>query len=128
MSHGRSLALLTAFFVFAGAMHFVIPGGYASIMPSWVPYPLTMVYLSGILEIAGGGGLLIPSLRRAAGVGLVLLLIAVFPANVQMLHNAIVRGASSLAETLLWLRLPLQPLMIYWVYRLAIRRPFAEAQ
>ncbi len=117
----RNLFLLAAFFVFAGVMHFVIPQSYAAIMPVWLPSPMGMVYLSGILEILGGLGVLIPQTRRLAGAGLIALLIAVFPANVQMLANAMSDGASPLHIALLFLRLPLQPLMIVWVYRAAVR-------
>src|SRR5512141_2020657 len=111
----RNIFLLSGLFVFAGAMHFVIPGRYMGIMPAWIPYPLEMVYLSGIAETAGGLGLLIPGLRKAAAIGLIALLIAVFPANIQMLSNAIRDGASTLYIALLWLRLPLQPLLIVWI-------------
>jgi uncharacterized membrane protein len=117
----RDVFLLSGFFVLAGAMHFVIPDRYDSIMPAWIPYSLAMVYLSGVAEILGGLGLLIPRLRMAAAVGLVALLVAVFPANIQMLVNAIHDHSSSVYIALLWLRLPLQPLLIVWIYRSAIR-------
>jgi uncharacterized membrane protein len=117
----RNIFLLSFFFAFAGVMHFVIPGRYMGIMPAWRPYPLEMVYVSGVAEMAGGLGLLIPSLRKAAAFGLIALLIAVFPANIQMLANAIHSGASTAYTALLWLRLPLQPLLIVWIYRSALR-------
>jgi uncharacterized membrane protein len=117
----RNIFLLSFFFAFAGVMHFVIPGRYMGIMPAWIPYPLEMVYVSGVAEMAGGLGLLIPSLRKAAAFGLIALLIAVFPANIQMLANAIHSGASTAYTALLWLRLPLQPLLIVWIYRSALR-------
>lgn len=107
-------------FVFAGAMHFAYPGAYAAITPRWVPLPVMAVYLSGIAEIAGGLGLLSARLRRAAGAGLILLLIAVFPANVAMLSTAIASGASDLHKLVLFLRLPIQPLLIAWIYRSAV--------
>ena len=116
----RNLYLLSGLFIFAGLMHFVAPRSYLGIMPPWVPLQIEAVYLSGVLEILGGLGLLIERFRRAAGVGLILLLVAVFPANIQMLVNAIASDASTLYLTLLWLRLPLQPLLIVWVYRNAI--------
>ena len=120
----RNIFLLSGLFVIAGAMHFVIPGRYASIMPAWIPYPFGMVYLSGVAEILGGLGLLIPRLRTAAAIGLIALLIAVFPANIQMLVNAINSHSSTAYIALLWLRLPLQPLLIVWIYRSAIRSSF----
>ena len=121
MTRSRNLFLVAALFVSTGIMHFVIPRSYAGIMPGWVPSPTAMVYLSGVLEIAGGLGVLLPATRRLAGVGLIALLIAVFPANVQMLANAMREGASMLYIAVLFLRLPLQPLMIVWIYRVAVR-------
>lgn len=108
-------------------MHFVIPGRYAGIMPPWIPLQLEMVYVSGVAEILGSLGLLIPRLRKAAAIGLIVLLIAVFPANIQMLINAIRDNASSLYVALLWLRLPLQPLLILWIYRTVFRSPQNDA-
>ena len=118
----RSLILLSALFVFAGAMHFVIPGSYASIVPGWVPFPMAMVYLTGVAEVAGGVGLLLDRFRRAAAAGLILLLVAVFPANIQMLQDAIAANAPGWYRTILFLRLPLQPLLIVWVYRAGTRK------
>jgi len=107
--------LLAAGFVFAGVMHFVITPQYVRIMPPWLPLHRELVLLSGVCEIAGGVGLLVPRTRRAAGVGLVLLLVAVFPANVQMLLDARAAHASPTAQTLLWARLPLQLALVAWV-------------
>lgn len=121
MRASRNLIFLSALFVFAGAMHFVIPAAYASIIPGWVPFPFEMVYVTGVAEIAGGIGLLLERFRRAAAIGLIMLLIAVFPANVEMLKDAIAGNASGLYQTLLFLRLPLQPLLIVWIYRSQIR-------
>lgn len=120
MPRNRHHILLAAIFVFAGAMHFLVPRSYMAIMPPWVPYRLEAVYLSGLLEILGGLALLVSPTRRAAGLALIALLIAVFPANIQMLVNAMASGASPFHLTLLWLRLPLQPLLIVWVYRAAV--------
>ena len=117
MSGRASRGLLAGIFVLAGVMHFIIPGSYVGIMPPWLPWHRALVYLSGVLEIAGGVGLLIPRTRRAAGMGLVLLLIAVWPANLQMLLNARAADKSPWYEAFLWLRLPLQLLLIWWVWR-----------
>lgn len=117
MSGRTSRLLLAAVFVFAGMMHFVIPASYAAIMPPWLPWHRGLVYLSGVLEIAGGVGLLIPRTRRAAGIGLVLLLIAVWPANLQMALAARAANVPPWHEALLWLRLPLQLLLIWWAWR-----------
>ncbi|MEO5903322.1 MAG: hypothetical protein ABIQ55_04855 [Gemmatimonadaceae bacterium] len=113
--------LLSALFIVAGLMHFAVPNRYLGIMPAWIPYQVEMVYISGVAETLGGIGLLLASVRKAAGIGLILLLIAVFPANVQMLGNAMHDGSSAMYIALLFFRLPLQPLLIVWVYKAAIR-------
>jgi uncharacterized membrane protein len=77
------------------------------------------VYASGVFEIAGGAGLLVPATRTAAAIGLILLLVAVLPANVEMLRLAQQRGASAAFVAACWLRLPLQPLLMWWVWRVA---------
>jgi len=84
-------------------------------MPPWIPWHVAMVDISGAAEIAGGIGLLISSVRRAAAWGLVALLIAVFPANIYMAVDQIQFTAHPLSPALLWGRLLLQPLFIAWV-------------
>jgi uncharacterized membrane protein len=106
-------ALCAIFFVVAGSLHFSNPSPYVDIVPEYLPFPLSLVYLSGILEIAGGIGLLIPPLRRFASWGLIALLIAVFPANLNMAMNSIDFG---MPHYILWWRLPFQILFIVWVW------------
>lgn len=103
-------------FVAAGANHFIRPQLYREIMPPGLPRPDVLVAVSGFAEIAGGVGLLIPSLRRLAGCGLIALLIAVFPANLYMaVAPQKIRGLH-VSRWLLWVRLPLQALLIAWVW------------
>jgi uncharacterized membrane protein len=109
------LAIAAVFYTFAGVLHFTKTAMYLKIMPPYVPWHLAMVYVSGAAEIAGGIGLLVPPLRRAAAWGLVALLIAVFPANVYMATNPAEAGAESLSAVALWGRLLLQPIFIWWV-------------
>jgi uncharacterized membrane protein len=71
-------------FAAAGVLHFLRPAAYASIMPPGLGHPAELVALSGAAEIAGGLGLLLPRTRRAAGYGLIALLLAVWPANIGM--------------------------------------------
>ena len=112
----KTLWILAAvFYVGAGILHFRAPAAYLKIMPPYVPWPEAMVYVSGIAEIAGGLGLLLPATRRLAAWGLVALLIAVFPANVYMAMNPIYLGASPMPGWIAWARLPLQGILIWWV-------------
>lgn len=116
-----SYGLLGGFFLVAGVMHLVRPAPYVSIVPGALRVPAMLVTVSGVAEIAGGLGVLLPAVRRAAGIGLILLLIAVFPANINMLVQGIAGARPAWWLALLWLRLPFQPLMIWWVWRVAVR-------
>jgi uncharacterized membrane protein len=109
------LVIAALFYITAGILHFRIPEFYMRIMPPYIPWHLAMVQISGVAEIAGGVGLLIPQLRRAAAWGLVALLIAVFPANLYAATSAVK------FSWILWLRLPLQAVLIWWV--LACTKP-----
>ncbi|HVO97348.1 MAG TPA: DoxX family protein [Bryobacteraceae bacterium] len=109
------LALAAAFYVAAGANHFLKPVFYLKMMPPYVPWHAAMVYISGIAEVLGGVGLLIPSVRRAAAWGLVALLVAVFPANIYMATNPVEAGAGSIPAAALYGRLLLQPIFIWWL-------------
>jgi uncharacterized membrane protein len=113
----RRVALWVAvvFYVAAGVFHFAKPAPYLKIMPPFVPAHLAMVYISGAFEILGGLGLALPVTRRAAGWGLAVLLVAVFPANVFMAVDPVRAGAASIRPEILWARLALQPLLIWWV-------------
>ncbi len=79
-----------------------------------------MVYISGVAEIAGGIGLLVPIVRKPAAWGLVALLIAVFPANVYMAMDHIQVTTHPIPQPLLWARLPMQAVMI-WLVLYSIR-------
>ncbi len=114
-----SLLITAIVFIVAGALHFAIPRVYMAIMPAYLPSPLMLVYISGVFEMLGGAGLLLPATRTLAGAGLILLLLAVFPANVEMLRLAHARHASALFIAACWIRLPLQPLLMWWVWRVA---------
>ena len=109
-----SLYLMIALYFFAGINHFVDPGMYISIMPHWLPWHEELVLVSGILEILFALLLVFPSTRQTGGWCIILLLVFVFPANVQMMLNYINEN-----NTNLWIaviRLPLQILLIFWAY------------
>jgi uncharacterized membrane protein len=111
------LRLLLAFaFVGVGVLHFVAPEAFEQIVPPYLPWPLALVYVSGFFEILGGCGFLIPRLRRAAGWGLIALLIAVFPANLHMAVNDVAVNGKHWSPLALWGRLPLQAVFIVWVW------------
>ena len=101
-----------------GVDHFVHPDFFLNIVQKALPAPLALVLASGFFEVLGGLGLLIPRVRRAAGIGLMLLFIAVFPANINMVVHPELGG--SLPVWALWARLPFQFVFIavaLWVSR-----------
>lgn len=102
-------------FMIGGVLHFINTNLYLKIMPPYIPWHLAMVYISGVAEIAGGVGLLVPMLRKPAAWGLVALLVAVFPANVYMAMDHIQVTARPIPQALLLARLPLQAVMIWLV-------------
>jgi uncharacterized membrane protein len=133
MSGGRrhaarliALVLLGFFFIAAGTNHFVHPGVYVRTVPPWLPASALLVQISGICEILGGIGVLVPNARRFSGAGLIALLVAVFPANVEMAQHPELYAdiATPLA---FYIRLPLQVVLIAWVWWICIRPARAQA-
>lgn len=115
-----SIALLAALFATTGTLHFLRAQFFTSIVPPWLPAHALLVAISGVCEIAGGIGLLVPHTRRYAGIGLIALLLAVFPANLQMALHPELYVATASRDALLW-RLPLQAVLIAWVWFAARR-------
>jgi uncharacterized membrane protein len=106
--------VLTVFMVGAGINHFLSPAAYAAMVPDALPAPVLLVQISGVAEIVGGLGLILPRTRRLAAWGLIALFVAVFPANVNMAWNHLPLGSMHVASALLWARLPLQLVLIAW--------------
>jgi uncharacterized membrane protein len=119
---------LGTFLTVAGITHFASPQPFVEMVPGYLPWPLALVYLSGLAEAACGLGLLLPRSRRLAAWGAIALFCAVFPANLNMaLHQywppsmpAWLPPPSPLG---LWLRLPFQLVLIAWAYVFTRRRP-----
>jgi len=122
----RSRIVLGVFFLAAGALHFIKPRPYESIMPEALPAHRELVYLSGVAEMAGGAGVLADPTRRAAGWWLIATMLAVFPANINMAIEA--ERFKDIPEPLLWARLPLQAAIVYWIWRVALRAPTSGAR
>jgi len=111
-----ALILAVLSYVAVGVFHFVRPSFFLDIVPPFLPAPLALVYISGVFEILGGIGLLIPRTRRWASWGLIALLIAVYPANIYMAMNPEIFVAKGFSEGSLYARLPFQFLFIAWVW------------
>lgn len=104
--------MLAAVYLAAGILHLTLPAPFLAITPGWVPEPTLVIAATGLCELAGAVGLLIPRLRRAAGIGLALYAVCVFPANVKHALDGVP------AVPLGWWyhapRLALQPVLVWW--------------
>lgn len=111
------LWVMAAFYVVAGANHFANPDFYLPMMPPYLPAHLGLVYLSGLAELILGVAVLVPRLQGLAAWGVILLLIAVFPANIHIaLYNVPLGGAAVGAGVWNWVRLPMQGVLIAWAW------------
>jgi uncharacterized membrane protein len=113
--------------LFTGSSHFSsTKDDFVAMLPEPVPKDVRVIYLTGLAEIAGAIGLLIPNTRRAAGLALVVQLAAMFPANV----NAARKGISFRGKppTPLWLRAPMQLLYVALIWLTAISEPPSAAK
>jgi uncharacterized membrane protein len=119
MRTSRARILVAFFFIIAGAVHFTHPEFYRPMMPPYLPWHTQLIFWSGVFEVLGGVGLLIPRFRRAAGWGLIALLIAVFPANVHIVLEDISLTENTVHPFWMWVRLPLQAFMIGIVDRVS---------
>ena len=113
---------LTLIFLTSGVLHFLRPEPFLAIMPKALPAPLLLVQISGACEIAGAVGLQLPRLRVAAAWGLVLLLVAVFPANINQAVNQVQIPGHEVSPAVMWGRLPIQ-LVLIWAAWLQTRKP-----
>lgn len=111
-----SIYLQAFLYIVAGINHFVSPRMYLAIMPPYVPAHRFMVFASGLAEIVLGAGLLFSGTRTLAAWGLILLLLAVFPANIYMATS---ERFHKFPAWLRWLRLPLQGVLIWWAYQIS---------
>jgi uncharacterized membrane protein len=115
--------LLAAFFLAAGVNHFRDPAFYRPMLPPWLPWPRWLIDLSGGAEILGGIGVLVPLTRRAAGWGLIALLVAVFPANLHLAVQHVELPGLNVPAWARWARLPLQLVFIAWAWWTAAAEP-----
>ena len=110
-----SVIIMSLFYIMAGTNHFINPDWYVRIVPPILPFKTAIVYISGILEIILGSLLIFPKTRFIAGWGLIILLVAVYPANI---YVALTNGeAMDITPLIAWGRLPFQFVLIglaYW--------------
>lgn len=110
------LWVMGAFYILSGLNHFVSADAYIAIMPDYLPWHSQLVFLSGLVEVGLGIAVLIPATRVPAAWGIIVLLIAVFPANLYVAMNDLPYVGDEPSTVLNWLRLPLQLVLIAWAY------------
>jgi uncharacterized membrane protein len=109
--------VLVGFYVVAGVNHFVQPNVYMPMMPPYLPWHRALIYVSGAAEIGLGLAMSSPTLRPAAAWGLILLLVAIFPANLHIaLHDVPLFGNPEGFGVWNWVRLPFQAVLIAWAW------------
>jgi uncharacterized membrane protein len=109
---GRVAMAIT--FIITGLLHFVAPATYFLMMPRFIPFPLALIYVSGVLEIAGGALLLVKPQARKAAYGIAILLLLIFPANIYVAIENVQLGGYMNSSLYQWARLPFQFLLIWW--------------
>ena len=107
------LAVIFVWFFVGGIMHFVATDTEASIVPPYIPWPVAAVLISGVFELLGAVGVLIARTRKAAGIGLFALTLAVTPAHLYMLQRPELFHVPMWA---LWLRLPIQVALLALIW------------
>jgi uncharacterized membrane protein len=108
-------------FIFTGLSHFFMPEEMAQLLPPVIPMRIELIYITGVLEILGAIGLLIPGLARLASLGLILFLIGVLPANIYAAFNYVAFGSHELGPIYLLARIPFQLFLIGWAYYFGLR-------
>ncbi|HMO40700.1 MAG TPA: DoxX family membrane protein [Saprospiraceae bacterium] len=110
--------LFGAFFIFAGANHFVNPGFYAPLMPPYLPWPDVLNVVSGVLEIAFGAGLLLPRYRWGSAIGIIALMLAFVPVHVYFIQvGSCIPDSLCVPPWVGWGRLVVvQPLLMLWAW------------
>ena len=112
------IIISSIFYVIVGIKHFIDPDFFLAIVPPYLPFHLELVYMSGLFEILFGIMILIPKYRYWGSVGLIFLLIAVFPANIYLFQSVEAQKAIGATQEIATWRLPVQGIFIwvaYWI-------------
>lgn len=110
------IIISSIFYVIVGIKHFIEPEYFLSIVPPYLPYHLELVYISGLFEILFGLLILFPKYRYYGAFGLILLLVAVFPANIYLAQSKEAQEALGATQEIATWRLPIQGVLIWIAY------------
>lgn len=117
MKSKASLITMFLLYVLAGINHFVHPNFYLSSMPHYFPFPLPLIYISGVIEIVLGILLLPQQTRKSSAWLIILMLVVFFSFHIQMIVDAYPK--QGLSYWIAVIRFPLQFVLIYWAYRVS---------
>lgn len=112
------IIISSIFYTIVGIKHFIEPDYFLSIIPPYLPFHIELVYISGFFEILFGLMILFPKYRYYGSIGLILLLIAVFPANIYLAQSKEAQEAIGASQQIAIWRLPIQGILIwiaYWI-------------
>ena len=110
------IIISSIFYVIVGIKHFIEPEYFLSIVPPYLPYHLELIYISGLFEILFGLLILFPKYRYYGAIGLILLLVAVFPANIYLAQSKEAQEAIGATQQIATWRLPIQGVLIWVAY------------
>lgn len=110
------IIISSIFYTIVGIKHFINPEFFLAIVPPYLPYHLELVYISGFFEILFGIMILFPRYRFYGSIGLILLLLAVFPANIYLAQSKEAQVAIGASQQIATWRLPIQGLLIFVAY------------
>ena len=125
--HLRGRISLAIVFVFTGLGHFIMTEPMARMLPPWIPMRMPIIYITGVVELAASAGILVPHLCRLTGIYLITFLILVLPANIYAAINRVEMGGHSMGPPYLFIRIPLQLILIIWTYWFAVRKATTKA-
>ena len=113
---------LALVFLFTGVGHFIQTEPMAAMMPPWTPAATALIYITGVIEILAAVAVVAPKTRQVVGWGLVAMLVCFLPVNIYAAVNRVGMGGHLWGPVYLLIRVPLQLLLIWWVWRFAIQR------
>lgn len=117
---------ITLVFLFTGAGHFIQSEPMATMMPPGTPFVMPLIYLTGVIEIVAAIAVLLPRIRRVVGWALIAMLIGFLPVNVYAAVNRVGMGGHLWGPVYLLIRVPLQVVLGWWVWRFALRSPVSN--
>ena len=114
---------LTVLLFFTGTAHFYKTQEMSMMLPDYISYKIEIIYITGVLELLGAIGILVPKIQRFTGICLILMFVGFLPANIYAAINHLDFGGHIQGPKYLLFRIPLQLFFIWWTYRYTIKLP-----